>query len=75
MKEISLKDLKKAQHQASKDSIRITKAMGLSHHIVKNVYLYLVKPDGTEEKVKKVAFGTRKIKQKRIKIPNGNKTF
>lgn len=75
MKEISLKDLKKAQKQAGKDSIRITKAMGLPHYIVKRGYLYLVKPDGTEEKMKKVAFGTRKIEQKRIKIPNGNKTL
>ena len=75
MKEISLKDLEKAQQQASKDSIRITKAMGLSHHVVKRGYLYLVKPDGSEEKIKKVAFGTRKIEQKRIKIPNGNKTL
>lgn len=75
MKDITLEDLKKAQARASKDSLRVTQALGLSHYTVKRGYLYLVKPDGTEEKIKKAVFGTRKIDQKKIIIKNGNKTL
>lgn len=75
MKELSLEGLKKAQIRASKESIRITQAMGMPYYTVKKGYLYMIQPDGTEQKIRKAVFGTRKINQKKMKIDNGNKTF
>jgi hypothetical protein len=70
MGELTAKVLKKAQRKASKESIKISKALELPYYVVKKGYLYLVHPDGSEERKKKAVFGTRKIGVKKIKINN-----
>ena len=70
MGELTAKVLKKAQRKASKESIKITKALELPYYVVKKGYLYLVQPDGREERIKKAVFGMRKVGVKKIKIKN-----
>ena len=71
MAEITASVLEKAQRMAAKESIRLNKALGLSYHVVRRGYLYLVAPDGTSKKIKKVAFGLRKIDMSHIKLKDG----
>ena len=75
MKTLKTEDLIKAQRRASKESIRVTKALKMPYYTVKNGFLYLVNPDGSEKKIRKAVFGTQKINQKKIKIKNGNETL
>lgn len=75
MKELSTKDLKKAQRKVSEESIRLTKALGLPYYTVKKGFLYLIDPDGKEKKIRKAVFGTRKINQKQFKIGHENETL
>lgn len=68
MAEITASVLENAQRKAAKESIRINKALGLPYHIVRRGYLYLVEPDGTSKKIKRVAFGLKKIDLSNIKL-------
>ncbi|WP_236976846.1 hypothetical protein [Membranihabitans maritimus] len=70
MEELTAKVLKKAQRKAGKESIKITKALELPYYVVKKDYLYLIQPDGVEKRIKKAAFGIRKVDVKKIKIKN-----
>lgn len=71
MKDINIEDLKVAQRRASKDSIRVTKALGLPYYTVRKGYLYLIEPNGKEKKIRKAIFGTRKINTRRIALKDG----
>lgn len=71
MAEITASVLEKAQRKVARESIRINKALGLSYHVVRRGYLYLVEPDGTSKKIKRVAFGLRKMDLSDIEIRDG----
>lgn len=70
MRELTADILKKAQRKANKESIKITRALGLPYYVVRKGYLYLIQPDGSEKRIRKAVFGTRKVTVKRIKIKN-----
>ncbi len=70
MGELTAEILKKAQRKASKESIKITRAMELPYYVVRKGYLYLIQPDGSEKRIRKAVFGIRKVAVKRYKIQN-----
>lgn len=70
MAELTVSALKKAQHKANKKSININKALGLPYYIVRKGYLYLIRPDGSQERIKKAVFGLQKAEAKKIVIKN-----
>lgn len=70
--EITVKDLKKIQSKASARAIQLNKALGLPYIIVRNGMLIAVDPEGREKLLRKAVFGTRTVKQKRIKLKNGH---
>ena len=70
MKELKTKDLIKAQKKANEESIRVTKALGQPYITVKNGFLYRIDADGSQTKLRKATFGTKKIDKKIIKINN-----
>jgi hypothetical protein len=70
MGEITAEVLKKAQRKASKESIKITRALELPYYVVRKGYLYLIQPDGNEKRIRKAVFGVRKVALKKINIKN-----
>lgn len=67
-REITYKDLSKAQKRASKKAIELNRALGLSYKMVKGAYLVEVFPDGSEEVIGKPVFGLVEIDKKKFKL-------
>lgn len=68
MRELTIEKLKSAQRKASKEAIQLTRALEMPYYVVKKDYLFLVNADGTEKRIRKAIFGTRKISSKIIEI-------
>lgn len=72
LKEINTESLKKAQRDATRNVLRLDKALGLTYATVKNNHVYLVSAEGALKKIKKATFGLRKISKRTIVLKNGN---
>lgn len=47
--------------KVAREAITENKVLGLPYHIVRGDYLFLIHPDGSLEKVKKLRFARRKL--------------
>lgn len=68
---IDKESLRKAQQEATRNVVRLDKALGLTYPTVKNGYVYFVSAEGAAKKIKKATFGLRKINKRTIFLKDG----
>ncbi|TAN00548.1 MAG: hypothetical protein EPN39_04090 [Chitinophagaceae bacterium] len=67
----TVQKINEAQQSATKDAIRLNKALGLPYYVVREDKVYSITPDDKEHFVKKALFGTRKVKERYFKLNHG----
>ncbi|WP_439483842.1 hypothetical protein [Cyclobacterium plantarum] len=66
--DLDLKDIKKAQKNASEKALRLNRALGLPYIEANNANLIAVDSEGNKTMIGEARFGLRKVSRRRFKL-------